>query len=101
MDISKMITIKDCAEKAGISSQAVYKKINSNPELFEGHVFKAMGKKLLDEYAVQLITGSLAPKKELDELTKSIVEIVLELNDQGKQMVLDAAKKIKEVQTIV
>lgn len=50
-----MLSIKDYADKKGISTQAVYKQLKIHKEQLEGHIITESGKRLLDDFAVDYL----------------------------------------------
>lgn len=71
-----MITIKDYADKKGVSSQAIYKQLKIHKIKLEGHIFKEKGKTVLDEDACAFLDSRTKenPVVIIDQLNKQELE---------------------------
>ena len=105
-----MLSIKEYAEKQGITIQAVYQtlKTKENKERLKDHVFFKDGKKFIDDTGVKILDDarkrhpvvvvkeSESEKlKELQEKNDKLKDIVIELQGQllAKQQSLENAQK--------
>lgn len=105
-----MLSIKDYAERKGVSTQAVYKQLKTHEKALEGHIQKISGKRYLDDEAVAYLdaqsesTPSVIVQNGTDELIEELraenerlklkVEI---LQDQMLQEVMRQNKRIEEL----
>lgn len=96
---NEWISVKECAELGGISTQSVYKKLNhkNNQENFTGHVRTIMGVKYLDSEAVNLILGKYKVHSPEDKIMSELSNVMNQLNETNKKKVLNFAKQTLEV----
>lgn len=72
----KMITVKEYAEEMHVSRQSVNSKINRHKEELKNHIFIINGRKMLDEFAQDL----LKPTKDNALLISKNIELENTLN---------------------
>ena len=80
-----MLTIKEYADKQGVTIQAIYQSLKSqeNLERLKDHVFLENGRKMLDDYAV----------KVLDESRKQNPIIVMQEKENERLQELESENK--------
>lgn len=83
----KLLTIKEYADKAGVTIQAVYKRINNpNTELAK-FVVEQNGKKLLKAEALEVIPPRQTPEKSENEILHEMVKMLqAELGEKNEQI---------------
>lgn len=93
------ITVKECADLAGIKPQSIYKKINHKTagEVFGEHIKVINGVKYLDSEAVSIILKRFKKKTKQDSLITELEEIMKQLDKQTQQKVLNFAKNALEI----
>ena len=88
-----MISIKDYSIEKKISTQAVYKQLKIHAKKLDGHIIKAGGKKMLDDYAVDylsnlsennpIVLSDRQMKQEIERLQAREIELLNELNQKN------------------
>lgn len=93
------ITVKECADLAGIKPQSIYKKINHKTagEVFGEHIKVINGVKYLDSEAVSIILKRFKKKTKQDSLMTELEEIMKQLDKPTQQKVLNFAKNALEI----
>ena len=105
-----MLSIKDYAERKGVSTQAVYKQLKTHEKALEGHIKKVSGKRYLDDEAVAYLdsqsenTPSVIVQNGTDELVEELkaenerLKMKVEfLQDQMLQQVMKQNERIQEL----
>ena len=87
-----MISIKQYAEKKGITTQAVYKQIKIHSAELGEHIVKEKGKRMLDDFACDFLESRTKEnpvviidqenKKELERLRKRELELLEEIRQK-------------------
>lgn len=94
------MTIKEYADKNHVSRQSVNSKINRHKEELKGHVFKANGRKVIDEFAQDFLKPSkdniLLANKNAD-LEKSL-NIEKTENSRNRELADSRENKIKSLE---
>ena len=88
-----MISIKDYSIEKKISTQAVYKQLKIHAKELDGHIIKAGGKKMLDDYAVDylsnlsdnnpIVLSDRQLRQEIERLQAREIELLNELNQKS------------------
>lgn len=93
------ITVKECADLAGIKPQSIYKKLNHKTagEIFGDHVKVINGVKYLDSEAVAIILKRFKKKSKPDSAFLELEEIMKQLDKPTQQKVLNFAKNALEL----
>ena len=104
-----MLSIKEYADKQGVSKQAIYQSLKSqeNLERLKDHIFLENGRKMLDDYAVKVLDESRIvnpvvvmqeeKNERIEELTSEVKKLTAALIEQQK-IVIEKQEYIQELQ---
>lgn len=98
-------TIKQYAAHAGVSVQAVYRRLQTeqNARALDGHIVKDHGSTYLDEYAVQYLDGTRpaavvgSPAAQQEQMVRELSDKAHKLqeeNDALKEKLMDALQRL-------
>ena len=105
-----MLSIKDYAERKGVSTQAVYKQLKTHEKALEGHIQKISGKRYLDDEAVAYLdaqsenTPSVIVQNGTDELVEELraenERLKLKVEFLQEQMIHEMMKQNERIQEL-
>lgn len=100
--MDQIYTVKQCAQKLGITRQGLYKKLYNDKSggFIQDHVFVINGKKFIDKELLDffMCEKQIAQKEQTDPMTDEISKISVQLSDANKKKLLKAAQQILELQ---
>lgn len=89
-------TVKQIAEKRGVTERAIYKQIKTHEKELKGHSTKRDGKTWYDEFAINLLSNASKQspavyvenekEEELNQLREKVKELEKELDEDRKAM---------------
>ena len=105
-----MLSIKDYAERKGVSTQAVYKQLKTHEKALEGHIEKISGKRYLDDEAVAYLDSQSenTPAVIVQNGTNELVEELKAENERlrakveflQEQMIQEMMKQNERIQDL-
>lgn len=102
-----MVTVRDYAEKRGVSVQAIYKQMKAHEKELKGHVKIVKKIKYLDDYAVEYLTvqSSESPtiimqtdqNERIEQLERENHNLLLKVAELQEQ-VIKKSERIEQLQ---
>ena len=84
----EFLSIKDFADKVGVSVQAIYKRVNNENDKIQPYLRKVKGKVCVDNKAIEELFKTNNLNQELNQVEK-VYKIPGEYNQEGFYKVLD------------